>query len=1040
LSSEQTTPDAASGGYIRLMAFFSMRPGEVTRALLAFTYLFLIIATYLLLKPIRNSLFISEFGAMKLPWVMLGIAVLAGAFAAVYIRLAKRMPTPRLVFWSLIFFASNVLIFWWLALGGMRWLYPLLYLWTGVFGVIGPMQVWTLSSEMFTTREARRLFGFVGAGGILGATAGGAIAGGLAPVIGTTHLLLVVLGLLLLAAGTVLVLARHRNVPKTVAADAEAPRNLTHSLGVIAGNGHLRLLAGLIFVSALATTSVDFQFSIIAERAIDQPDQLTAFFGNVYAGISLVAIGVQLLLTSRLMAAVGAGLLILLLPLSLATGSLALLFSGALWAGVFLKGSDGALKHSLDRSCRELMYLPVPSRIRAQAKSTIDTVMDRMGDGSAGALQLLITGGLGMGLVASLWCNFLLLLIWLYLALKLRFAYVAQLRSSLGQRFEKADELVVEGEADTTRTIELILESGTEEEKLGALEWASVNDLSIDDGLLLKLVHDKDSQAIRNAALGLLLCCDEGQIPPEMLEELEAEGQAALIAAIDLLVEPEAARLEERLEALLDRAGDTTRLSIVAFTLRRLGPEFEPFANRVFDELLAPEAPVHARLAAVRALALLPAGSKPLELLENALLDPDPSVAAAAADASYRHSRTDLLPRIVGLLGRPRVATEARRSLLQFGEATLPELRNVIADDGAPAAVRHQVPRLLGDIASPAAVAAVVDGLEDPDPGLVDHCIDALHGLVRRDPGSRPLSGRLLERKVFAQADKGEALASAEDGLREDPEASDGSLAWLADALENERHRTMERIFKLMALEYGVQDMSRSWLAIDGDEPRARANAIEFLDNTLPKPLMRRLLPLCGTAPREAPDSSRREILNGLAEGPDPWLAACALYAARESGYELEGEHGMDGTTTTVVERAIALRKVEAFRAVPIDQLAHIASAARESTYPAGEALFSEGETPQYLFVILSGRIGLRRDGKPFGEAGPGEALGMWALFDDNPRRATAMVTEDARVLELERDDFYEVLSEHVEITRSLVQDLVKRLLELTQLAGEGES
>ena len=138
----------------------------------------------------------------------------------------------------------------------------------------------------------------------------------------------------------------------------------------------------------------------------------------------------------------------------------------------------------------------------------------------------------------------------------------------------------------------------------------------------------------------------------------------------------------------------------------------------------------------------------------------------------------------------------------------------------------------------------------------------------------------------------------------------------------------------------------------------------------------------------------------------------------------------------TVVERAVALRKVEAFRAVPIDQLAHVASVAREQTFAKGETLFREGDPPESLFVVLEGKIGLQRSGEAFAEAVAGEPLGTWSLFIDHPRRATAVVLEAARMLVLDRDEFYEVLAEQVEVTRSMVQDLVGRLL---QLSGLGE-
>jgi CRP-like cAMP-binding protein len=139
----------------------------------------------------------------------------------------------------------------------------------------------------------------------------------------------------------------------------------------------------------------------------------------------------------------------------------------------------------------------------------------------------------------------------------------------------------------------------------------------------------------------------------------------------------------------------------------------------------------------------------------------------------------------------------------------------------------------------------------------------------------------------------------------------------------------------------------------------------------------------------------------------------------------------------TAVERAIALRNVEAFRRVPMEQLAYLAAAAREEWYPAGSYIFREGEPPGGLVVILEGKIHLERKSLIFGEAGAGEPLGTWSLFDDRPRRAGAKVAGDARVLILDRDDFYEVLSEHVEIARSLVTDLVRKLLDLTGLGDE---
>jgi AAA family ATP:ADP antiporter len=595
--------------YERLLRVVAMHPGEGRRALLTFLYLFLVIAAYLLIKTIRNALFISEFGAVKLPYVMLGVPLAAALFAMIYVRLARRFAAPWLIFWTLVFFISNMLFFWLLASPDRAWLSPVFYVWSGAYGVIATMQVWTLANELFTTREAKRLFGIIGAGGILGGVAGAYLAGSLAVAVGTVNLMLVVAGLLLVAALIVLALSRFRAVRTGRPADRPFARNLAGSLRLISGNGHLKLLAALVFISALATSSADFQFNMIADRAIDQQDQLTEFFGTVYAKINIVAFLLQLLLTSRILAHLGIGFSILLLPLALVSGTTALLLTQTTWAGLLLKGSDGAFKHSIDRSARELMYLPVPSRLKAQTKPAIDTAIERMGDGSAGALQLLLIAVMGLGLAGSLVANFAVLGIWILLAVRLKREYVNQLRSAMGQApLGYAWRSPIAAEADASRTLSQVLRTESEPARLAALEWIRTSAAPVDQALLLERVQEDDSPAVRRTALALMLRDDDVEFPPELMGWLESEGQSALTAAIDLMTAPDAAERRQKLEALLDTAGETTRLSLVASLLRRLGPEFSPFAERMFDELLSPDAPSDSRCAAVRALALLPRG------------------------------------------------------------------------------------------------------------------------------------------------------------------------------------------------------------------------------------------------------------------------------------------------------------------------------------------------------------------------------------------------------------------------------------------------
>ncbi|MGH9329620.1 MAG: hypothetical protein ACRD09_04190, partial [Vicinamibacterales bacterium] len=96
----------------RLRRFFDIRPGEGAAVTLVYLYIATIVASYLLAKPIRNGLFLKEYGAYKLVYVYAGVPAVLTAFVAVYSRIAARVGHRRLIILSLWFFCSNVVLFW----------------------------------------------------------------------------------------------------------------------------------------------------------------------------------------------------------------------------------------------------------------------------------------------------------------------------------------------------------------------------------------------------------------------------------------------------------------------------------------------------------------------------------------------------------------------------------------------------------------------------------------------------------------------------------------------------------------------------------------------------------------------------------------------------------------------------------------------------------------------------------------------------------------------------------------------------------------
>ncbi len=132
-----------------------------------------------------------------------------------------------------------------------------------------------------------------------------------------------------------------------------------------------------------------------------------------------------------------------------------------------------------------------------------------------------------------------------------------------------------------------------------------------------------------------------------------------------------------------------------------------------------------------------------------------------------------------------------------------------------------------------------------------------------------------------------------------------------------------------------------------------------------------------------------------------------------------------------IVEKVLALEAVDLFKNLTSEQLAEIASVAKEMAAAPGKAVIEASTPVDSLYVILEGEVDLKRNGQSFYQAKPGEVLGSWALFDDSPGGVTANALTDVLLLRVSRTDFYDLLSDNVQITQQIFSTLVRRFREL---------
>jgi CRP-like cAMP-binding protein len=134
-----------------------------------------------------------------------------------------------------------------------------------------------------------------------------------------------------------------------------------------------------------------------------------------------------------------------------------------------------------------------------------------------------------------------------------------------------------------------------------------------------------------------------------------------------------------------------------------------------------------------------------------------------------------------------------------------------------------------------------------------------------------------------------------------------------------------------------------------------------------------------------------------------------------------------------IVEKVIALEAVELLKNLTPDQLSRIASIAREVKYPPGKTILDPNQSLDALYVIVDGAVEITRNGQVVLVARQYDVLGSWALFDDEPIAVTAKTVEDTQLLRIARDDFFDLLSDNMEIAASIFSTLVKRFRKLVE-------
>ena len=381
-----------------------VRADEIRALLLSFAYFFCLLCGYYIIRPLREEMGIAG-GVENLPWLFTGtfVAMLVAVplFGATVARFAKRRIVP-LVY---RFFIANILIFFVLLRFdiGAEHVARAFFIWTSVYNLFVVSVFWSFMADVFRNDQARRLFGFIAAGGSAGALLGPALTAALAVPLGPVALLLI--SALFLEGAVQCV--RRLAVAMPARARDDPPDGAPIGGGVFAGITLVlrsRYLLGIcLYILIFTTTStfLYFQQAHIVAAAFDDPAERTRLFALIDLSVGVLTLLVQCFATGRLIGWLGVGPVLAALPLLTVVGFVGLAMAPTLVVLVAFQSIRRAANFAIAKPSREVLYTVLDAERKYKAKNVIDTLVYRGGDAVSGwAYAGLSAIGLGLPAIA----------------------------------------------------------------------------------------------------------------------------------------------------------------------------------------------------------------------------------------------------------------------------------------------------------------------------------------------------------------------------------------------------------------------------------------------------------------------------------------------------------------------------------------------------------------------------------------------------------------------------------------------------------------
>src|SRR5216117_1317236 len=365
-----------------------VKPNEVRALWLGFILFFVVLAGYYVIRPIRDNIGANNFENL---WWMFTVVLVTMIFAnAIFSAIVSRMSRRRFIPIAYRFFILNLVIFFvlmqYMPPGKQPWVDGCFFVWVSVFNLFATAVFWGFMTDLFTTEQGKRLFGFIAVGGSLGGILGPVITASLVHRVSVGVLLLICAAMLEMAAQSVRFFpAEFRTEDSKSAEDAAAAEKpiggkfwdgVTH----ICKSPYLFGLFLFILLYTLTSTWTYFQQSELTKVGFADRAARTAFFAKLDLSVNTLTLLLQIFLTGRLMKFLGVTVTLLFMPVLSLFGFAAMGLVPVLAVLAVFQVARRASTFAFMRPAREVLFTVLRREDKYKAKSFIDTFGYRCGD------------------------------------------------------------------------------------------------------------------------------------------------------------------------------------------------------------------------------------------------------------------------------------------------------------------------------------------------------------------------------------------------------------------------------------------------------------------------------------------------------------------------------------------------------------------------------------------------------------------------------------------------------------------------------------